>query len=495
MFRLLVFAALFILLAACGAAASVPALPARVGEAQTGDVSPDAAGSNTPVWRIVGKVGPYDVDLLVYQDTGTPPTPLPTPSPTQTAPVTNTPRATEAPTIATMPANTPSPTNTAFATPTPIGTVATTTPAPTPMNTCQLKLNRAVNIRSGAGIEFVRVGSAALGTNITIQEFMVSGDYLWAMLEPGRWVAVRVQSTDEWWVDATDGQPGEQCLAVFGWPDGLAPPGAIAAPEVKTGLHLIFSAQSAPVLGLVSSGAIGSLKGTDGSEWIVKAAKQANPALLTIWRNLSTGLGWRDNPAMWNVGDPRVVADQWFDAQYGTWQTRGLIGVVDYFEYRNEALFVGAWEVAFDLRMLERANAAGICLAAFSDGYGNPDLSEFVQRRAVLNYILAHPCAPGRYHAIASHIYEGVNGGLWTFLRWRLFLGALGDARYYAIPWIFTEYSDKLGVGPADCGAVIADARAAATQFDKYAEVWSFTLFSIGGGTQWTDLTPCLPLL
>jgi hypothetical protein len=263
-------------------------------------------------------------------------------------------------------------------------------------------------------------------------------------------------------------------------------------PPPKVGLHLIFSAQSGPVLALIDRRAIGSLKGTDGTEWLIIEAERRYKALISIWRNLATGLGWRDNPALWGIGDPRVTADQWFDAQYSTWQARGLLGVADYFEYRNEALFIGTWEIAFDLRMLERANGAGVCLAVFSDGYGNPQLSEFVQRKPVLDYILAHPCAPGRYHAIASHIYEGVNGGLWKFYRWRLFLGALGDERYYAIPWLFTEYSDKLGTGPADCGAVIADARAAAEQFTKYPEVLGFEVYSVGPGTQWTDISPCL---
>lgn len=263
-------------------------------------------------------------------------------------------------------------------------------------------------------------------------------------------------------------------------------------PIVRGGLHLLFSAQSAPVLALVSSGKVGSLKGTTGAEWLVKAARQVNPGLLTVWRSLATALGWRDCPALWGVGDPRVTADQWFDAQLSDWRALGLIGVVDFFEYRNECGFQGIWEVAFDLQMVKRANAAGICLALFSDGYGNPQISEFVQRKPVLDAMLAHPCAPGRYHAISYHVYEGQAGGVWTAGRWRLFLAALGDVKYWDLPWLLTEYGYSDGRGGPDCGRFLSDWRAASDEYTKFDNLWGFEAYSVGGGTIWTDLTGCL---
>jgi hypothetical protein len=57
---------------------------------------------------------------------------------------------------------------------------------------------------------------------------------------------------------------------------------------------------------------------------------------------------------------------------------------------------------------------------------------------------------------------------------------------------MFYRISPQNAKSPADCGAIVADARAAAAQFAKYPEVWGFDVYSVGGGTQWTDVTPCL---
>ena len=85
----------------------------------------------------------------------------------------------------------------------------------------------------------------------------------------------------------------------------------------------------------------------------------------------------------------------------GVWSSRGLLGPnypVDYFEYRNECVYQGAWEVAFDVRMIERANANNICLLAFSDAPGHPELMEHINRRPVLDAMLERECRPGRWH-------------------------------------------------------------------------------------------------
>ncbi len=129
-------------------------------------------------------------------------------------------------------------TNTPRPSPTPEGTVASTTPAPTPVQTCSLKLNRAVNIRAGAGTTNGIVGSAALGTNITISRFLVGAPYLWAMIGVNRWAAVYDYNASAWWADATDGEPGEQCVEVTGWPPGLLPPAPIAA-RPALGFHVV----------------------------------------------------------------------------------------------------------------------------------------------------------------------------------------------------------------------------------------------------------------
>jgi hypothetical protein len=258
-------------------------------------------------------------------------------------------------------------------------------------------------------------------------------------------------------------------------------------PLTRLGLHLIFSARDAPVLAALPR--LGSIKGTDGTEQIIRAAETRQPAIISVWRSIFLPIGKWDCPPNWGQGDPRSEADTWWSWQWVTWQQRGLIGIIDYFEVRNECLFVGAWEVAFDLRLIELANRAGACLAMFSDAYGNPQISEFVQRQPVLDAMLAQPCAPGRYHAIGYHVYEGVAGGPWKFGRYRLFLAAL-PARVRRLPWLATEYSVGDGRGPMDCAAMWADAREAEAQFGP--EVIGFMLYSVGSGSEWTDISGCL---
>jgi len=229
--RALALFALALLLVACGAPTPA-AVPARVEVA--------AAQTSTAVWRIVGSIGDWNVDLSIYQETGTPPTPVQTPSATQTAPVTNTPRPTLQPSVTLQ--FTPSPTYTPVHTPTPqiasqTPTEAYTptpemTPPPTPTGAtavpkvCELKTNRTINKRSGPGTTYVVVGSQAAGTNVRPIAFQVGGQYLWAQLDLRTWLVVRdIAAPGTWWVDTVDGEG--VCEDVPGWPEGLEPPGAI----------------------------------------------------------------------------------------------------------------------------------------------------------------------------------------------------------------------------------------------------------------------------
>lgn len=305
----------------------------------------------------------------------------------------------------------------------------------------------------------------------------------------GQRLAIEGRSVDGLWYRIYDGWVFAQYITLDAGAICNFPPAQIA------GLHLIFSARAGPVLDALRRGAIGSIKGTDGSEAILRAARQQSPGVILIWRNLSRLVyGTRDCPANWGVGDAREVATQWWSAEYATWQQRGLIGVVDFYEYRNECLFMGAWEIAFDLRMVELATNAGVCLALFSDGFGNPEVWQFTQRAPVLDYVLAHPCQPGRYHAIAHHIYHGVEGGTWLFWRWKLFLQALGDPKYLKLVWLITEYGVNEGRPPLDCARFLTDMRGAVKALTG-TQVWSLAAYSVGGGTEWVDLDSCLPML
>jgi hypothetical protein len=171
---------------------------------------------------------------------------------------------------------------------------------------------------------------------------------------------------------------------------------------------------------------------------------------------------------------------------------------VDYYEYRNECGFQGVWEVAFDREMIRLANRRGVCLALFSDAYGTPEIGQFVRRRPVLDSVLAAECRPGRHHVVSLHTYGNVHSGPWIFGRWLLFRAALGK-RYDAIQYIFTEFGvtnaagNNDGRGVADCGVATRETLEAIVEYKKHREVLGFALFSVGGSTEWLDLTPCLP--
>jgi len=261
------------------------------------------------------------------------------------------------------------------------------------------------------------------------------------------------------------------------------------------GLHLIYSAEEGAVMDIAPY--LGTLKGTDGTEKILRRVKAAYPHVIIVWRSLYlVGMGKQDCPPGWGQGDPIAAADHWYEAQYATWQARDLLvsGLVGYFEYRNECRFMGEWEIQFDLRMLQRANADHLCLAMFSDGYGNPEPLEFAMRIPVFKAMLATECQPGKHPVIALHTYGNVSSGQWIFFRWRLFLDLLP-------PWaedmqfVFTEFGvtntegKNDGRGVADPVTVAREIADAVREYQKYPEVIGFHVFSVGHSPEWIDVT------
>lgn len=376
-------------------------------------------------------------------------------------------------------------------TPTQEGPDATETPAPsmTPTPTATpteqprcwgVVVDGPLNVRDAIWVQRIGVADDGQMLALLAYGFDSAGD---------RWYRVWWEPDEVYgWVhgDYIEQGTGSDCSQLI---DETA--GAWVPPDNDAGLHLLYSARWDTVGPLVAAGEIGNLKGTDGAEPIIRAARELEPDLLTSWRNLSRIIyGTRDCPPTWGQGDPSHAADQWWSAEYATWQARNLLDVVDYFEYRNECVFVGAWEVAFDLRMLELATNAGVCLAVFSDGYGNPQISEFVQRAPVLDYMQAHECRPGRKHVISTHVYEGVDGGAWLFGRWQLFQAALGH-EYDDLQWLVTEYGYAEGRGPVDCGAFLPDWDAARREYARYPEVIGFQAFAVGHDPTWTDVGTC----
>lgn len=361
------------------------------------------------------------------------------------------------------------------------------TPAPTVIHEETLcyagVMTTALNVRADHTTASALVGKLAQSQRVHVDQLYIThpegaaNREEWGHIPNGGWIALWYQGEELARLDDSD--------ACFELPIQYAE----GRPPSTFGLHLIFTA-SDRVLDLPQ---LGMLKGTDGTEWIMRAAHARRPDVLLVWRNLSAeGLGWRDCPAGWGSGNGAAVADAWWHAQYTTWQARGLIGVVDYFEVINECGYGGeAWETAFWLRILDDARLAGVCVAAFSDSYGTPEIAQFAARRPILEAMLAQECAPGRHPAVAIHIYEGVDGGIWTFGRWRLFL-ALAGLQFEALPFIVSEYSYGTGEAPVNCDAFWNDWKRADAEFAKFPEIWAVANYSVGSGTQWLDLTPCL---
>lgn len=271
------------------------------------------------------------------------------------------------------------------------------------------------------------------------------------------------------------------------------------SPRIPAGLHLLYSALPNEVLAV--GDAFGVQKGTDGSEALMIALKRQYPSTITVWRNLNlVDLGRWDCPPDWGQGNPVTSARRWWQAQYATWRARGLIqaGAIDYYEYRNECGFIGTWDAAFDREMVRLATAARVCLALFSDSYGTPEPYQFVTRRPVFDLVLSTECQPGKRHVVSLHTYGRVQSGQWLFGRWLMFRAALGS-QYNALQYLFTEFGvtnaqgNIDGRGTPNCVTATQEIVEAVIEYKKHPEVLGFALFSVGSGTEWIDLTPCLP--
>lgn len=420
---------------------------------------------------------------------------------------------------------TPSPPSTPQApTPTPEGPTATPGPPPTQITpdpkpaACEgVVINQTgLNVRATPSVNAPVIATLSPDEVAIIDAFYIvqDGREEWAHITRPivGWVAAWYYTPPRrllWWPeDLSDGERAIWCLPPYvevEWASN--PPPSTPPPLTRNprGLHLIYSARPDPVQAALPG--LGTIKATDGAEWALSIAKQYNPDIVTVYRVLYTPWGKLDCPPDWGHGDPVQAANAWYDMLVGVWGTRGLLGqidtqagpvrVVDYFEYRNECGFVGSWEVAFDIQMLRRATAGGICLLAFSDAYGTPELHEFAQRKPVLDEMLEHPCRAGMWHGIALHGYSKHDSGPWLFGRWRLFREVVGDA-YDALGYWFTEWGvpntagSYDGRGEPDCAAMEAELAMVDQILRSDAGVGGYHVYSVGGGSEWIDITPCL---
>lgn len=394
-------------------------------------------------------------------------TPLPsvTPTPTlaPTVPPTNTPRPSNTPTLPDRPTDEPTPTP----------EVTTLPPiTPGPGKSCALKVSiSAIRVRSQPSASAPQVGTIAQAYEFDAVQFSTSADYLWARHSTG-WSAIRDNRSGTWWVDAS--QDASLCQDVPGWPPGLDPPRVI----VRVGIHALPSANGGALAPLLPY--LGTVKGVDNAG-ILRQAKAANPRIVTVFRS-------------WNAGDCPPLGmppGGWIDHLAQTWQHVDA----DYFEPMNECPY--NHDADYTIRMMQRANTLGYCMLLWAFPVGTPEIDYWRSLTPAMDYALEHECQPGRHHGIALHAYRMAHplSDVWLFSRYLTLYAAI-PAKYRALDLYFTElgpdYENENA--PVDCGALVSAVRWAQNTY-RDGLVDGFHLWSAGPGTQWRDITPCVPAL
>lgn len=369
---------------------------------------------------------------------------------------------------------------------------ATPTNTPTPEQpTCYATVlaEEGLNVRDQPG--GVKIGGLAYLQVIIIKSYI---DY-----QGDRWYE---HIFEEWIGYSSGGHDDDVYLNLYGDCTHLIEEPAPTAEGllVKRGIH--FTTGGSCDLFLVNADDYGIAKGITGNENCINRIAVERPDIFLIWRNWERpGYGYGDGPPGWGTGDPVAIATDWFMAEYYMWQSKGLLNTVDLFEIVNELPYKGEWEIQFWLRSLELANAKGICLGVFSDGYGNPTLLQFAERAPVLNYMVEHECQPGRHHMIAAHQYSRYDSGPWYFDRWQLqrdFWRGLYGPKYDGLQWVFTEFGlpntrgDYDGRGLADCVRGLGELVTIDRVFGEHPEVAGYTIFGMGALPLWFDWSICL---
>jgi hypothetical protein len=270
------------------------------------------------------------------------------------------------------------------------------------------------------------------------------------------------------------------------------------------GLHLVNGTSGPQVLQLVrrmqeSGTPLGTLKGLNGAEDVLRQAKQISPQTVTVFRSLVTSDGLRDCPAdLGTTDDMATSAKRWMDSLAPYWVSINA----DYFEYMNECGSTADRETQFAIEMMKLANAQGRCLLLFSFTAGQPDLSEIDAYLPALKFAAENPCQPGRTHGIAMHESSFQDNVMLSegdpFLAFRhrklheTLLAKLPEAA--ALPIYITEAGVGGGgyLNTPTCEMTVRDI----VQYTYLAEsdpyVRGFEWWSIGSGTPYYDLTSCL---
>jgi hypothetical protein len=390
-------------------------------------------------------------------------------TPTHTAQPTGTAAPTATSTATTAPTGTPEPTATASLEPTP-------TQDDTPIQCRGLVLTDEINVRTGPGTLYARIGSIRKDEII----FPVQRD-------PG---------TDDayWWVqfEGTSKQPALKGWAALSYAPGSSPlqtwiqlnadcsglPQPNQEEKALAGLHLQLNANSWRLAPLFYQ--VGVVKEVSGSGSLLTFARLHNPRVTTIYRWANDG----------GCVPPWMDVARWMDLQAAHWPPG-----MDYYEVINECGEIDrSVSARATIDMMEWAGARGICLLLYSWGVGNPTI-EFWAREVppALDYALAHPCQSGRYHGIALHAYTLGQplDNLWLNSLYRQLFAAI-DLKYRQLPVYITEWGGSYAQesDPVNCARLAEDVAWARRTY-RDGLITGFTIWSFGESQVWRDVTNC----
>ncbi len=276
-------------------------------------------------------------------------------------------------------------------------------------------------------------------------------------------------------------------------------------PTANIGLHVITPTGSEAVLNFVRKLAqagypVNTIKGLSGTENLLNEIKQISPQTTIVYRSYLSSDGYGDCPAdVRDLPDPIATARRWMDGLEPYWDAVNA----DYYEYINECPVGHEWLTGFSIAAMQIANERGRCLLLYSFAGGTPDVDQMDVLLPAYQFAAENECQPGRHHGIALHAYSMEDKRLvsetneWLSLRHRKMVEVLQTT--YPPGAELPVYITELGIGGGQvfpgCDAIVRDAVQYMYLLEDDPYVHGFHLWSVGAGTQWYDITPCLPAL
>lgn len=309
-------------------------------------------------------------------------------------------------------------------------------------------------------------------------------------------------NTMEGWLTLTDG--GTQTAQL----DSLRQCDVLTGKQPDTtlmGLHVLngtsYNAVITFVQQMLAAGhPVGTIEGLNGSEQLLNEIKRISPQTVIVYRSLLTSDGMLDCPGdIRQLPDPAKTAQRWMAGLKPYWDQVSA----DYYELMNECPAPLSWIAQFSIESMRLANEQGRCLLLFSFPGGNPDMQTFDDLLPAYQYMLDHPCQPGRTHGVALHSWSlddhqlASESDVWVVFRHRI----IHDRLLLKLPAAanLPVYITEMGIGGGTilppCDTVVRDALQFSYQVEEDPYVKGVHLWNVGTGGQWYDITACLPAL